>query len=104
MTKQLKISDELYEMLCLLKPFPSTSFNDLILLMIDEIAPYLSREIATLKKLEEEDPEKAISERKNLQKEVFETTIIDLLSNKRDRDEERAIDEYLAKKEKEGDN
>lgn len=39
MSKQLKISDEVYEALQIIKVYPSTSFNDIIKGLIDQVFP-----------------------------------------------------------------
>lgn len=39
MSKLLKVSDEVYEALRIIKPYPSTSFNDIIKGLIDKTFP-----------------------------------------------------------------
>jgi len=95
MSRPLKISDEVYEMLWCLKPFPSTSFNDVILGLIEDICPILPLEIRRIRKLKETDPDSANSDLDELQKHVFEECVVELLIRKKERQEEAAIEQHF---------
>ena len=95
MSRPLKISDEVYEMLTCLKPFPSTSFNDVILWMIEDICPILPLEIRRIRKLKETDPDSADSQLDILQKEVFETCIVEFYIRRKERQEEATIEQHF---------
>jgi len=95
MSRSLKISDEVYEMLTCLKLSPSTSFNDFILWLIEDICPILPLEIRRIRKLMVTDPDSAFSDLDSLQKEVFENCVVEMLIRKKERQEEAAIEQHF---------
>jgi hypothetical protein len=95
MSRQLRISDDVHEMLSLLKPHPSASYDDVIRDLIDDVCPTLQRAIDNLRLLEKENPRKAAGERLLLQKEVYENVIVERMLREREDNEEREIDKHL---------
>jgi hypothetical protein len=90
--KQIRISDEVYEMLEILKPFPTASFNDTLLLMINEIDYSLPKAIDDLKILEQRDPQEAAAKRQWLRKATYEQVTVELLLSQNERQLEDKID------------
>ena len=95
MSRQLRISDETHEMLTLLKPHPSASYDDVIRDLVGDVCPYLQDAIDNLKLLEKENPRQAAGERILLQQRVFEDVVVDRMLREREHNEERQIDEHL---------
>lgn len=84
MSRQLRISDDVHNMLTLLKPYPSMSYDDVIRNLILETYPSLSEKIENLKRLEKEDPRKAAGERLLLHQERAE----DYFEHQREKEQE----------------
>ncbi|MDD1701313.1 MAG: hypothetical protein LUQ04_11070 [Methanoregula sp.] len=76
MSRQLRISDDVHEMLTLLKPHNSTSYDDIIHDLILDVCPYLPSVLANLKLLEQTNPREAAAERLLLQKEIVEEIVV----------------------------
>ncbi len=74
-------------MLWCLKPYPSTSFNDVILGLVEDCVPYLPVEIQRIQKLERDDPEMAVKELEKLQKIVYQSYTFERLSRKKVRED-----------------
>jgi predicted CopG family antitoxin len=87
MSRQMKISEEVYTMLWCLKPFPSTSFNDVISGIIEDVVPFLPIELKRIRELEKENPELAASELEKLQKITFDHYTVDRLLRKKERED-----------------
>jgi hypothetical protein len=82
MSRQLKISEDVYRMLSVLKPNPSTSFNDIIRDLIDDSCPFLSGELDHITDLEKENPGEADCEIHKLQQRIQGYTIDRLFRKK----------------------
>jgi len=95
MSRQLRISDDVHEMLTLLKSHPSASYDDVIRELIDDVCPHLADAIDNLNLLEKENPRKAVGERILLQKEVFEDVVVGRMLREREADEERQLNKHL---------
>jgi hypothetical protein len=93
--KQIRVSEDVYEMLEFLKQTSSTSFNDLIQTMIEVFCPYLLIELKKLKLLEQQDPQEAFAERILLRKEVYLDAISELYSQWHERDLTQDYEEYV---------
>lgn len=104
MSRSLKISEEVYEMLWCIKPFSSMSFNDVILMLIEGEIPVLPIKIRKIRKLNETDPDSANSELDSLKNQIFQDYIVDLLLRIKELREEALGEEYyeeqLAEREK----
>jgi hypothetical protein len=96
MSRQLRISDDVHEMLSLLKPFPSTSYDEVILLLIEKACPYLPNQLENIHQLDKENPRKAAGERLLLQQELFEDLFVALEEWRREREEARQEEEHIA--------
>lgn len=94
MSRQLRISEDVHEMLTLLKTYPSMSYDDVIRDLIREARPLLQGKIEKLRALEKEDPRKAAGERLLLQREMEEDYVFTQL-DKASEEEERRIDEQI---------
>jgi len=105
MSRQLKITEDVYQMLLFLKPSPDSTFSTVILNLIEETCPWLPDAFENLKRLERVNPQEAAAERILLQRQIFDDILIDMFIRKNERDEERAIEKYSIKndpEEKEG--
>jgi hypothetical protein len=94
-TRTLKVTDDVHEMLTLLRPHPSASYDDVIRELIDDVCPYLQAAIDNLRLLEKENPRKAAGERLLLQKEIFEDVIVTRMLRQREKTDECQIDKHL---------
>jgi predicted CopG family antitoxin len=95
MSRQLRISDDVHEMLTLLKPHNSTSYDDIIRDLITDVCPYLPRIIENLRLLEQTNPREAAGERLLLQKEIVEEIIVNRMLRQTEAQEERQLDRHL---------
>jgi hypothetical protein len=95
MSRQLRISDDVHEMLTLLKPHNSTSYDDVIHDLIEDVCPYLPQALENLRLLEQTNPREAAGERLLLQKEIVEDIIVNRMLREREAQEERQIDRHL---------
>jgi hypothetical protein len=95
MSRQLRISDDTHDMLTLLKPHKSATFDDVIHDLISDVCPSLPDKIENLRRLEKEDPRKAKGEWLILEKEIFEDVIVERMFREREDAEERELDAYL---------
>lgn len=86
MARQIRVSEEVYAMLWCLKPSPSTSFNDVIQELIDDVCPFLPQEIKKIQLLEDENPKLAGEELDKLHKITYENYTIDRLLRKKERE------------------
>ena len=93
MTRQLKISEEVHRMLSILKPFPSSSYDEVIRGLIEDAVPYLPYELKRIRRLEEDDIEEAASEYGDLQQRLLEDYTIERLIRKKEYEQERAEQE-----------
>ena len=98
MSRQLKISEDVYQLLLLMKPSPETSFNNVILYLIEGVCPWLHDSFENLKNLEQESPKEAAAERILLQKDIFDEVLVELFHKQHERQQDRAIDKYLAER------
>ena len=105
MTRQLKISEDVHTMLSLLKPFPSTSYDEVIRDLIENACPYLPHELERISQLKQEDPSEWAEQLNELQNDLFENYYVDGLLRKREeqkeREKEEAVNQYLEEKERE---
>jgi HD superfamily phosphohydrolase len=101
MTRQLKISENVHTMLSLLKPFPSSSYDEVIRGLIEDAAPYLPYELERIRRLEENDIEEAASEYGDLQQRLLEDYTIERLIRKKEYEQERAEQEAFDEAERE---
>jgi hypothetical protein len=108
MSRQLRISEDVHEMLTLLKPHNSTSYDDVIRDLITDVCPYLPGALQDLKLLEQTSAREAAGERLLLQNEIFEDVVVNRLLRKREDEDEAQIDRHLdsllTDKQKEEDN
>jgi|SRR5208337_2499556 len=95
MSKQLRISEDVHEMLTLLKPHDSTSYDDVILDLIKDICPSLPDQLQYLALLEQKNPREAAAERYLLKKDIYDNIIVNRMLRQREWDEEKQIDEHL---------
>ena len=101
MSRQLKISEDVYQMLLLLKTSPETTFSSVILDLIEGICPWLPASLENLKQLEQANPQEAAAERILLQSEIFKNVLVEMYIEKQEREKEYAIDKYLAEQDPE---
>lgn len=86
-------------MLWVLKPFPSISFNDVILGLIEDVCPILPLEIRRIRRLHETDPDLANSELDRLQKEIYEDYTIERLLRRKELKDETKVEQYFKQQE-----
>jgi hypothetical protein len=101
MPRQLKISEDVHAMLTILKPFPSSSYDEVIRNLIEDAVPYLPRELGRIWELEKEDLGFATSEYHDLQQELFENFTVEAIRRKKEYAEERAEQAAIDKAERE---
>ena len=105
MTRQLKISEDVHFMLTMLKPFDSTSFDEVIRDLIENACPYLPHKLERLSKYEQDDPDYYYSELNDLKQELFENYYVDGLVRRREeqkeREKEEEYEQYLEEQERE---
>ena len=101
MSRQLKISEDVHLMLSLIKPFPSTSYDDVIRGMIEDACPFLPYELERIRKLEVDDPSEAAHELHDLQERILQDYTVERLLRKKENDEEMAIERAIEQKERE---
>jgi hypothetical protein len=101
MSRQLKISEDVHFMLSLMKPFPSTSYDDVIRGMIEDACPFLPYELERIRKLEVKDPGEAAYELHELQERILQDYTVERLLRKKENDEEMASERAIAQKERE---
>jgi len=83
-TVQMRISEDVHTMLSCLRQFESTSFNDVILGLIQDTCPFLPPEVKRIRILEKENPELAASEFERLKKVTYESYTIGRLRRKQE--------------------
>jgi len=105
MTRQLKISEDVHMMLSLLKPFSSTSYDEVIRDLIEKACPYLPHELERISQLKQEESSEWDEQLNKLQNDLFENYYVEGLLRKRkeqkEREKEEAVDQYLEEKERE---
>ena len=101
MSRQLKISDDVHLMLSLMKPFPSTSYDDVIRGMIEDSCPFLPYELERIRNLELDDPGEAAYQLHDLQEHILQNYTVERLLRKKEHDEEMAIERAIEQKERE---
>jgi predicted CopG family antitoxin len=94
MSRQLRISDDVHEMLSLLKPCDSISYDEVIRDLIHDVCPSLFGALQDLKLLEQKNPREAAGERLLLQQEIFEDVFVPRIDRQREREEARAEEMY----------
>jgi len=82
-------------MLSLLKPHNSTSYDDVIRDLIEDVCPYLPSALLDLKVLEQKNPREAAGERLLLQQEIFEDIVVSRMLRRRESEEESQLDKHL---------
>jgi hypothetical protein len=95
MSRQLRISEDVHEMLSLLKPHNSTSYDDVIRDLIEDVCPYLPGALLDLKVLEQKNPREAAGERLLLQQEIFEDIVVSRMLRRQESEEESQLDRHL---------
>jgi hypothetical protein len=88
MTRQLKVSENVHSMLHLFKPSPSTSYDWVLKMLIENAYPALPYRLERINRLYQEDPSEWASEMHDLQQDLLENFVVDFMSRQKERDEE----------------
>jgi hypothetical protein len=101
MSRQLKISEDVHLMLSFMKPFPSTSYDDVIRGMIEDACPFLPHELERIRMLEVDDQSEAAYKLHELQERILQEYTVERLLRKKEDDEQMAIERAIEQKERE---